>query len=154
MTKNSLLCELQMLAGTMASQCWVSIRAKYVQHNCQLWTGKLDGLEKPSPLMELRTQRQLCLYQIMCLNCLYSVPPICLPLCPVLSLHRQPAKPDSRVAYQAFCQPGCLIALSKPPPAFCLPPPRGKKSLPVLARSVLPPCPAVYLPGPFSFPPV
>lgn len=47
-------------------------------------------------------------------------------LCAVLSLHRQPAKPDSQAAYQAFCQPGCLIVLSKHPPAFCLPPPPQK----------------------------
>lgn len=57
------------------------------------------------------------------------------PLCPVLSLHCQPAKPDSRVAYQAFCQPGCLIALSKDPPAFCLAPPPQKTSRGWLALS-------------------
>ena len=50
------------------------------------------------------------------------------PPCPVLSLHRQPAKPDSQAAYQAFCQPACLIVLSKHPPAFCLPPPPQKTS--------------------------
>lgn len=48
------------------------------------------------------------------------------PPCPVHSIHRQPAKPDSQAAYQAFCQPGCLIVLSKHPPAFCLPPPPQK----------------------------
>ena len=60
------------------------------------------------------------------------------PPCPVLSLHRQPAKPDSQAAYQAFCQPACLIVLSKHPPAFCLPPP-PQKNLPGLAHSALPP---------------
>lgn len=50
------------------------------------------------------------------------------PSCPVLLLHCEPAKPDSQGAYQAFCQPGCLIVLSKHPPAFCLPPPPQKTS--------------------------
>ena len=73
------------------------------------------------------TSSKLCSY--IFLSCLYSVLPICLPLphAPVLSLHHQPAKPDSQAAYQAFCQPGCLIVLSKHPPAFRLPPPPKKK---------------------------
>lgn len=59
------------------------------------------------------------------------------PPCPAHSPHRQPAKPDSQGAYRAFCRPGCLIALSKPAPAFCLPPP-PQKYLPGLACVVLP----------------
>lgn len=58
------------------------------------------------------------------------------PLCAVLSLRRRPAKPDSQAAYQAFCQPGCLIVLSKHPPAFCLPPPPQK---PPRAATLCPP---------------
>lgn len=81
------------------------------------------------------TSSKLCSY--IFLSCLYSVLPICLPLphAPVLSLHHQPAKPDSQAAYQAFCQPGCLIVLSKHPPAFRLPPPPQKTSPGQLARS-------------------
>lgn len=47
-------------------------------------------------------------------------------LCLILSLHHHPAKPDNHAAYQAFCQPGRVIILSKYPPAFCLPPPPQK----------------------------
>lgn len=86
------------------------------------------------------TSSKLCSY--IFLSCLYSVLPICLPLphAPVLSLHHQPAKPDSQAAYQAFCQPGCLIVLSKHPPAFRLPPPPQK---PPQASLLGPPPPTV-----------
>lgn len=46
--------------------------------------------------------------------------------CCNLAIHHQPVKPDRQVAYQASCQLGCLIALSKHPPAFCLLPPTPK----------------------------
>ena len=99
------------------------------------------------------TSSKLCSY--IFLSCLYSVLPICLPLphAPVLSLHHQPAKPDSQAAYQAFCQPGCLIVLSKHPPAFRLPPPPQKKKKTPRAGLLGPPPTVVSLlsPRPHAF---
>lgn len=96
----------------------------------QLYSNRVSNSIAGAPLLNYAlTISELPLFSFTHLSCS--------PLCPVLSLHRQPAKPDSRVAYQAFCQPGCLTALSKDPPAFCLPPPPQKK--PPEAGSLRPP---------------
>lgn len=61
---------------------------------------KLDSVETASALMELRAQWQLHLYQIMlfqCVNCLYSVLPICLPLLFALFSHFTASLPNLTV---------------------------------------------------------
>lgn len=126
----------QRLAGELSpqipSELWVS--STTVSHACPTLHRELNRLDLHSARLCIkggsnstagaplgnytRTIPELPLFSFTHLS---ASPP-----CPVLSFHRQPAKPDSQAAYQAFCQPGCLIVLSKHPPAFCLPPPPQK----------------------------